>query len=200
MKRRFSVFSYFYILLFTGCAIFEPAEEFDPNELPASAAGGTQTVEIPISRSSDDAEERSTGFVSLTNTQLELTTYKGGAQIIGLRFKLDIPNDATVNDAFIQFTSNNKDSKTANLVLYGDASSNPSTFVGDARSLQASTLPLPYVLEPKLSLPQEAVEMKYAHLRVKYRGYRPLPNQNLLSSLLSHHTNKEQVCYKPLCS
>jgi len=140
MKRRLSILNLFYILLFSGCAILEPAEEFDPNALPSTAAGGTQTVEIPISRSSDDAEERSTGVVSLTNTQLELTTYKGGEQIIGLRFKLDIPEGAVVNDAYIQFTSRNKDTKTTNLTLYGESTSNPATFNNADRSLQAKPL------------------------------------------------------------
>jgi len=121
MKRRLSILSLFYIILFSGCAVFEPAEEFDPEALPPTAAGSVTTVTSRVISSADDAEQNSSGKVSLTSSDLELTTDRGNQQVIGLRFQLDVPQGATIVDASIQFTVDEVTTGAATFEIFSEA-------------------------------------------------------------------------------
>lgn len=64
------------------------------------------TVEVQVSASSDDAEERASGSMYLKSTDLELIcdydAYRD--QTVGIRFKrVDIPQGATIINAYVQF-------------------------------------------------------------------------------------------------
>ena len=62
-------------------------------------------VEAPVLVGSDDAEERSSGGVSLTSTDLELVTDGTQVQTVGLRFgQLQVPAGATIVRSWIQFS------------------------------------------------------------------------------------------------
>ena len=54
--------------------------------------GAATTVEVRVASSADDAEERSSGSISLSSSDLELTTDGSDNQWIGMRFAgLSIP-------------------------------------------------------------------------------------------------------------
>jgi len=89
----------------------------------------TITITRTVSESSDDAEERANGSLTLTSTDLELVQEKS-TQHVGIRFvNPGIPTNATIVSAYIQFTTDeavNQDQTT--LLIYGEASANPTTF------------------------------------------------------------------------
>ena len=87
------------------------------------------TLSFPISTGTDDAEEAvPTGVVSLSSSDLEMTM-EATQQIIGLRFaNIILPQGATVNSAFIQFTTDETDDVATSLLIEGELSSNASTF------------------------------------------------------------------------
>ena len=95
------------LLIFIALACFYPL---------ATQAAGT-TVESRVAASSDDAEERSAGSMSLTSTDLELT-YDGVTQKIGMRFNgLAIPPGATIVSAYIQFQAKEAQSEATSLTI-----------------------------------------------------------------------------------
>ncbi len=88
---------------------------------------GTQTKSWRISSTNDDAEEKaSNGDIDLNSSDLELTydsnsILPGFGQVIGLRFTgVDIPNGATVVNAYIQFTTDETDDETTVLNIKGE--------------------------------------------------------------------------------
>lgn len=91
---------------------------------------GSPTVYVKVAASSDDAEEKETGQVSLTSSDLELV-YDGNNQTVGLRFtNLNIPQGVIIDTAFIQFTSDEiVNVNPCNLQIYGEDSDNAQTFL-----------------------------------------------------------------------
>jgi hypothetical protein len=62
------------------------------------------TMEVRVSASSDDAEERDTGSIALTSSDLELVFDGGGHQTVGMRFNgINIPPGANIINAYVQF-------------------------------------------------------------------------------------------------
>ncbi len=97
----------------------------------AAAVGGGNTVEVRVSSSSDDAEESvaTGGMESLKSSDLELTLEKAGNQIVGMRFNaVAIPQGATIQNAYLQFTVDETSSTATTLQIWGQAADNPSTF------------------------------------------------------------------------
>ena len=87
------------------------------------------TVEVRIGLGSDDAEEKSSGRVALTSSDLELTDDKGNTQTVGLRFtNIAIPAGATITNAYIQFQADEAGSVATNLTIRAQANDNPLTF------------------------------------------------------------------------
>ena len=85
------------------------------------------TICSRINSSSDDAEERASGTVNLTSSDLEMANDPSqGDQIVGLRFNgLNIPQGATIVNAHVQFTVDEIDNvNPSNLTIYGQASDN----------------------------------------------------------------------------
>ncbi|MCB9196416.1 MAG: T9SS type A sorting domain-containing protein [Flavobacteriales bacterium] len=95
----------------------------------------------------DDAEQyKSDGSVDLTSSDLELCVEEwpwplsDEAQWVGLRFNgLEIPNGATITSAYVQFTADEDQSGTANLVIYGEASDNAAAFTSSTNNLSNRT-------------------------------------------------------------
>ncbi len=76
------------------------------------------TFEKRITSSSDDAEEQSNGSVNTTSSDLELT-FDNSNQTVGMRFtNVTIPQGATITDAYIQFTTDEKNSGSASLRVF----------------------------------------------------------------------------------
>jgi hypothetical protein len=96
---------------------------------PASGGGGSQTVEVRVAAGSDDAEQRLTGSTSLTSSDLELTTDGTTQQVVGLRFAgLQIPQGATVTNAYVQFRTNEVSTGAVSLTLKAEAADNAATY------------------------------------------------------------------------
>ena len=90
---------------------------------------GVVTLDIPVSASSDDAEERVTGSVTLTSGDLELVFDKSGNQTVGLRFNtVGIPLAASIVNASVQFQVDELNSEVTSLTIEGEATDNAGTF------------------------------------------------------------------------
>ena len=95
---------------------------------------------VRVSSGSDDAEERSSGSVSTTSSDLELVQDPGqGIQSVGMRFTgLDIPQGAAITSAYLQFTADESNNvNPCDLTIYGEASDNAATFAGAANGITA---------------------------------------------------------------
>ncbi len=88
------------------------------------------TLVIPISTSSDDAEENtSTGKINRNSSDLELADHETHTQLVGMRFNsLNIPQGATITKAFIRFLVDEESSGTTSLIIHGQATDNAPTF------------------------------------------------------------------------
>ncbi len=91
-------------------------------------AGPPTAVEVPVVQSSDDAEESSTGNISLSSSDLELVQ-ESSTQKVGVRFgNLPIPQGATVTAAWVQFETDETKSGATALTIRGQAADNAVTF------------------------------------------------------------------------
>jgi hypothetical protein len=60
-------------------------------------------LEVGVAAGSDDSEERSSGQIKMTSTDLEMVFDAGGNQLVGMRFNgVTIPQGATILNAYIQ--------------------------------------------------------------------------------------------------
>ncbi len=99
----------------------------------------TAAVEVKVATSSDDAEQKvATGKVSLTSSDLELTTDGTSVQIVGTRFAgVAIPPGATIVNAYIQFEVDEASSASAALTIQAQAADNAPTFATATGNLSA---------------------------------------------------------------
>ena len=97
--------------------------------LPSPALAATGTVDIRVAHGDDDAEERvQNGQMNLGSSDLELIR-EADDQTVGIRFNnVSVPQGATITNAFIEFTTDEKDSETTHLVIEGEANDNASRF------------------------------------------------------------------------
>ncbi|MFK8009407.1 MAG: CotH kinase family protein [Saprospiraceae bacterium] len=88
----------------------------------------TFQITIPIIAGIDDVEEEEDGTMYTFSTDLELIE-DGDEQIVGLHFKdIQIPPGAIINQAYIQFTTDEISTGGCNLEINGEATSNASSF------------------------------------------------------------------------
>ncbi len=108
----------------------------------STGSGQQQVIESRVSASSDDAEQTSSsGSVSLTSSDLELGADGGKPQTVGMRFaNLNLPQGATIVEAYIQFTVDETDSGATSVVIRGQAADNAATFTSSNSNL--TTRPL----------------------------------------------------------
>ncbi|MCH8839938.1 MAG: cadherin-like domain-containing protein [Planctomycetes bacterium] len=96
------------------------------------------TIEVQVSTSSDDAEERPFGTVKLTSSDLEMTLDKTNQQIVGMRFtSLNIPPGASVQNAYLQFQADETGSDPTSLTIYGQAIDNATTFTSTSGNISS---------------------------------------------------------------
>jgi PKD repeat protein len=99
-------------------------------------AQGDVTVSSGIGNGTDDVEESAAGVMYITSTDIELVydSYNSnGNQVVGLRFQnLGIPGNATIKNAFVQFTVDEAKTGTCALTIKGEASDNSSAFTSSA--------------------------------------------------------------------
>jgi hypothetical protein len=97
-------------------------------EIEIGATGGSTPDGVRVASSSDDAEEKPTGSVSLSSSDLELV-YDGAVQTIGIRFTgIDVPQGASISAAWIQFEADEAQSEVTSLTIQGQAADNAPTF------------------------------------------------------------------------
>ena len=102
----------------------------DDITVTVAGSGGELVKEFQISASSDDAEERDTGRVDLISSDLEIVFDGGGNQTVGLRFdEVDILQQSTILNAFIQFRVDEGNTEPTSLTIQGEAVDNASTFI-----------------------------------------------------------------------
>lgn len=86
------------------------------------------SIDSRVSQSSDDAEQRANDSMYLDSSDLEIVK-DGSNQIIGMRFQgLNIPKDANITNAYIQFEVDETSSRTTNLSIFGQNSDDTQTF------------------------------------------------------------------------
>jgi MSHA biogenesis protein MshQ len=97
----------------------------------SSAALGV-TEQVRVSANNDDAEELiDDGDMYIDSSDLEFgyDDFAGGLQIVGMRFSsVDIPQGATITSAYIEFETDETDSGTTNLVIFGEDVDSPNQF------------------------------------------------------------------------
>ncbi|MEM0997396.1 MAG: Ig-like domain-containing protein [Bacteroidota bacterium] len=93
---------------------------------------GELTTLLQVNASSDDAEERANGSMSLTSSDLELV-WDNGDQQIGMRFNgVPVPQGSTVSDAYLQFTVDETSSGATDLTVWGESVDDAATFGGSS--------------------------------------------------------------------
>ena len=95
-------------------------------------------LDVPVSASSDDAEENASGSsVNLTSSDLELTQATTN-QKIGIRFaNVNLPQGAVIQNAWIQFTASAANSEATSLTIQAQTSDNASTFIASANNISS---------------------------------------------------------------
>lgn len=89
----------------------------------------TWEISVPIQEGTDDVEEQPDGWIYGNSTDIELTEDTGAEQLIGLHFKgVNIPDDATVEGAYLQFTCDEVSTGACNLSIQTEATGNASAF------------------------------------------------------------------------
>ncbi|MDH3647975.1 MAG: PKD domain-containing protein, partial [Gammaproteobacteria bacterium] len=107
----------------------------DETTVTVTGVGGSDVLDIQVAAASDDAEERASGSMYLTSTDLELVFDKD-IQTVGMRFTgVTVPPGASISNAWIQFTVDETDSETTNLTIRGQAEPNPGTFTSTAGNI-----------------------------------------------------------------
>jgi len=101
--------------------------------------GTAKELEVRVSQSTDDAEERSDGSMYTDSSDLELV-HDGSDQTIGLRFhNITIDQGATITNAYLVFEIDESQSETTSLVIYGQDYDDPPTFSGDNHNISNRT-------------------------------------------------------------
>lgn len=102
------------------------------------------TFTTQVAQSSDDAEEsESTSSIYTESSDLELVYDSYGNQnnqTVGIRFQnVNIPADATITNAYIQFWVDETGDGPANLIIKGERTQNSQTFVPTTANISART-------------------------------------------------------------
>ena len=107
-------------------------------ELPElETTASTKTTESRISSDRDDAEERSSGKVITSSTDIELThDVLRGQQLVGLRFNnVKVPRGADIKEAYIQFKADETDSGSIKVRIYAHDTDDAPSFSSSSRNL-----------------------------------------------------------------
>jgi hypothetical protein len=118
-------------------------QSFTPTMSGATATSvhrGVTVLDQRIASGNDDAEEGSSGYVSLDSSDLELI-YDSSQQVIGLRFAgVKLPQGATILNAYVQFRVDETSSSSVTLSVRGEASPNAAAFSTVSRNLSTRML------------------------------------------------------------
>ena len=103
--------------------------------------GEVVTVEVRVTEGSDDAEESTSGTMYLTSSDLELvydSWENAGNQTVGIRFTgVDIPQGATIVNAYVQFQVDEISTDAASLMIEGEDIENAPAFTSFAYDISS---------------------------------------------------------------
>lgn len=101
----------------------------------------SETIDRRIASGSDDVEENANGSMYFNSSDIELVADGSrGNQTIGLRFTgLNIPQGATIDRAYLQFTTDETNSGTTNLVIRGHDTNNAGVFTSANNNVSGRT-------------------------------------------------------------
>ncbi|WKZ18874.1 MAG: right-handed parallel beta-helix repeat-containing protein [Candidatus Jettenia sp. CY-1] len=103
----------------------------DPAYDPRSIVTTIYALDISIAQGDDDVEEKNSGGMRMSSSDIELVVDSGIIQNIGLRFNsLNIPSGAIITKAYIQFTTDEISFDETTLMIKGETSNNAMPFVG----------------------------------------------------------------------
>ncbi|MDP9181307.1 MAG: hypothetical protein M3P04_00850, partial [Actinomycetota bacterium] len=86
-------------------------------------------VESSVAAGSDDAEQSSSGSVSLASSDLELVTDGTTVQTVGVRFaSLQVPSGASVSRAWVQFQADEVGADSTSVVVRAEAADSAPTY------------------------------------------------------------------------
>ena len=109
----------------------------DSIRIPLKVNERPDEFRFPVVNSSDDAEESEQGKVDLTSSDLELVTDKS-KQTVGLRFEgVNLAQGVEIEQAYVQFTCDEKTEKTADLKLSIENTDNSKPFTSRPRNLSS---------------------------------------------------------------
>lgn len=110
---------------------------------PRSVSVGniTEILYKRIASGNDDVEENANGSMYTNSSDLELVADGSrGNQTVGLRFtNLAIPQGATINRAYVQFTVDETNTGTTNLLIRGHDTNNASAFTSASNNVSGRT-------------------------------------------------------------
>ncbi|WKZ15139.1 MAG: hypothetical protein QY317_14685 [Candidatus Jettenia caeni] len=90
---------------------------------------GGGTIDVRVSIGTDDAEESASGDMLLGSSDLEMVSTSSGNQKVGMRFTgINIPKDAAISNAYIQFKADEIHSDATSLIIQGEAANNAAAF------------------------------------------------------------------------
>jgi hypothetical protein len=103
--------------------------------------GAPVTKEVRVAAGSDDAEEGASGTIYLNSSDIELVydSYANqGNQTVGLRFNgVDVPQGATILNAYVQFKVDETGSGATSLTIYGQSADNAGAFLSSTGNISA---------------------------------------------------------------
>ena len=115
-------------------------------EFEESGNGGntpiTETLAKKISTGNDDVEQRPDGSIYFDSSDLELIndSHTGGDQVVGLRFRsINIPQGATIDNAYIQFTVDETKNTNGSKTIYGHDTNNSEAFASGTNNVSGRT-------------------------------------------------------------
>jgi len=101
------------------------------NHADLALSEDVNSLTVRVAASSDDAEEGSSGRISLVSSDLELV-YDKSDQTVGLRFiNLNLDQGTTITQAYIQFQTSEVSSSNTSLIILGQYSGHAETFSRD---------------------------------------------------------------------
>lgn len=91
------------------------------------------SISVRIASGADDVEERSSGTMDLTSSDLELIADGSKIQTVGLRFlNIDIPQGAVITSAYIQFQTDEVTTGAVSLQIRGEDTGDAAAFTTQA--------------------------------------------------------------------
>ena len=106
-------------------------------DITVSPSASATTIEKRTVASSDDAEESSSGSVSLSSSDLELI-HDSSDQTVGMRWtSVAIPPGSTITAAYVQFAAKESQSEATSLALRAQAADDATTFTTSSTNVSS---------------------------------------------------------------